>query len=431
MPEDAVLTDMRADWNRRAEEDANYYVAFGRKNQSLDEFFASGADQVRAFETELKRKPAAFWKGVSALEIGCGPGRLLRPLSRHFREIHGIDVSDEMLRRARQNLEGVPNIHLHPASGAALSGFPDDSFGFIYSYAVFQHIPSREVVMNYLAEAVRALAPGGLFVFQINALPDRGHVQSTWDGVRISAEEIIAFARRAGVLLLQLNDKETQYMWVTLQKVGQAFSLPLATPQLIRIRNAYTGEPVIPASGRFGAASIWMADLPEQADLLKLSAWVDGVEAYGCYVSAPINRLRHLNIILPKGTRTGMVPVDLYLNGAPVFRAQLARVIPPGPRFPHVCSLTDAVNLLSTHRVESGTARLVMEEVSEPQRLRIHVSGREAEPSYLCVNPLHERYQFDFPMPPGTSPGYNHVELLLGERRFAPIGIQVEASHAG
>jgi hypothetical protein len=278
---------------------------------------------------------------------------------------------------------------------------------------------------------VRALAPGGLFVFQINALPDRGHLQSTWDGVRISAEEIISFARRAGVLLLQLNDKETQYMWVTLQKVGQTFSLPIPTPQLIRIRNAYTGEPVIPASGRFGAASIWMANLPDDADLLKLSACVDGVEAYGCYVSGPINRLRHLNIILPKGTRTGMVPVDLYLDGQPVFLQQLARIIPPGPRFPHVCSLTDAVNLLSTNRVESGTARLVMEEVSEPQRLSIRISGSQTEPSYFCVNPLHERYEFDFPMPPGTKPGFNQVELLLGERRFAPIDIQVEAPHAG
>jgi SAM-dependent methyltransferase len=420
---------MRADWNRRAEEDANYYVAFGRKNQSLDEFFASGADQVRAFETELKRKPAAFWKETAALEIGCGPGRLLRPLSRHFREVHGIDVSDEMLRRARQNLEGVPNIHLHRAA-AGLSAFPDATLGFIYSYAVFQHIPSREVVMNYLAEAVRALTPGGLFVFQINALPDRGHQQSTWDGVRIGAEEIIAFAQRAGVLLLQLNDKETQYMWVTLQKVRQALGLPASAAELIRIRNAYTGEPVIPASGRFGAASIWMANLPEDADLLKLKAYVDGVEAYGCYVSGPINRLRHMNIILPPGTRTGMVPVDLYLEGQPVFLQQLARIIPPGPRFPHVCSLTDAVNLLSTNRVESGTARLVMEEVSEPQRLRIRVSGKETEPAHFCVNPLHERYEFDFPMPPGTTPGFNQVELLLGERRFAPIGIEVAGLHA-
>ena len=79
----------------------------------------------------------------------------------------------------------------------------------------------------------------------------------------------------------------------------------------------------------------------------------------------------------------------------------------------------------------SGAARLVMEEVSEPQRLRVSVSGREAEVTPFCVNPLHERYEFDFRLPPETSEGLNQVELRLGERRFAPIPIQVEYPHAG
>jgi len=425
MAQDAVLGVMRADWNRRAEEDANYYVAFGRKNQSEEEFFSSGADQVRAFEMELKRKPAAFWRGAAALEIGCGPGRLLRPLSRHFRELHGIDVADEMLRRAEANLRGIPNIHLHHAGDSALSAFQDETLDFIYSYAVFQHIPSRAVVMNYLAEAVRALKPGGLFVFQINALPDRGHLATTWDGVRISAEEVIAFARRAGVLLLQLNDKETQYMWVTLQKPAAASEDNMGTVELVRVRNAYTGEPVIPASGRFGAASIWMENLPDDADLLSLSAYVDGVEAYGCYVSPPVNRLRHFNIILPRGTRTGMVPVDVFWRGEALFRNALARVIPPGARVPRVCTVTDGVNLLSINKIESGIVKLVMEEVAQPERLRARVSDIEIPVSYFCVNPLHERYEFDFRLPAGLRDGSSEIDLRLGERTFAPIHVEV------
>jgi len=30
---DGTFPDMREDWNRRAREDANYYVAFGRRDQ--------------------------------------------------------------------------------------------------------------------------------------------------------------------------------------------------------------------------------------------------------------------------------------------------------------------------------------------------------------------------------------------------------------
>src|SRR5271154_879106 len=175
MSGEPVVDLMRAEWNGRAEEDANYYVAFGRKNQSQEEFFDSGADVVRALEMEMKRRPPEFWPKASALEIGCGPGRLMKPMSRHFGEIHGVDIAEEMIHRARQNLAGAPNVRLHHVEDSSLSEFPGESFDFIYSYAVFQHIPSRDIVMSYLEHAVRVLRKGGLFVFQISGLPDQGH----------------------------------------------------------------------------------------------------------------------------------------------------------------------------------------------------------------------------------------------------------------
>src|SRR5881227_2023381 len=75
----------------------------------------------------------------AALEIGCGPGRLLRPLSRHFGEIHGVDVSDQMIALAKERLRDTPNAFPHHSSGSDLSLFPDEKFDFVYSYAVFQH----------------------------------------------------------------------------------------------------------------------------------------------------------------------------------------------------------------------------------------------------------------------------------------------------
>ena len=46
---------MRAEWNERAREDAHYFVAFGRREQDDDEFFATATDVVRELEAELKR----------------------------------------------------------------------------------------------------------------------------------------------------------------------------------------------------------------------------------------------------------------------------------------------------------------------------------------------------------------------------------------
>jgi len=74
-------------------------------------------------------------------------------MSRHFAEIHGVDVSDEMIRMARERLRDTPNAHPHHGTGSDLAMFPDEKFDFVYSYAVFQHIPSREVVFQYLREA--------------------------------------------------------------------------------------------------------------------------------------------------------------------------------------------------------------------------------------------------------------------------------------
>ena len=94
---------MREDWNRRAKEDAFYYVAFGRRQQNHDEFLATAADAVRGLEYDLARLPSSVeLSDRKALEIGCGPGRLMGFMSRHFGEIHGVDVSDEMIRMARR-----------------------------------------------------------------------------------------------------------------------------------------------------------------------------------------------------------------------------------------------------------------------------------------------------------------------------------------
>ena len=132
----------------------------------------------RVFETELKRFPKdANRRAWRALEIGCGPGRLMKPLSRHFGEIHGVDVSDEMIRLARERLADIPHAHVHATNGASLAQFADESFDFVYSYAVFQHIPSRDVVLEYMREIRRVLKPGGFFRGQFNGLPHSGDIR--------------------------------------------------------------------------------------------------------------------------------------------------------------------------------------------------------------------------------------------------------------
>src|SRR5438067_590657 len=218
MSDTNVSRQMRSDWNERAREDAYYYVAFGRKGQDDDEFFATAADVVRGLEAELKRLPTGDRRARKALEIGCGPGRLMRPMSWNFGEIHGVDVSDEMIRLAGEKLSNVPNAFPVQNDGTGLGCYKDEYFDFVYSYAVFQHIPSRQVVFNYLNEARRVLKTGGIFRCQLNGLPATSKQYTTWEGVRLTAEEVAAFASDNDLQLLSIEGIDTQYMWVTMRK---------------------------------------------------------------------------------------------------------------------------------------------------------------------------------------------------------------------
>ena len=85
-----IKSQMQQDWNSRAVEDANFYVAFGRRNQDTQEFFDTGNEMVTSSEWELKRIPCTNPRARRALEIGCGPGRLMRPLSRYSARFTGL-----------------------------------------------------------------------------------------------------------------------------------------------------------------------------------------------------------------------------------------------------------------------------------------------------------------------------------------------------
>jgi ubiquinone/menaquinone biosynthesis C-methylase UbiE len=415
-----VHDQMRAEWNERAREDAHYFVAFGRREQDDEEFFATAADLIRELESELKRlSPDAPPAQRRALEIGCGPGRLIRPMSRHFGEIHGIDVSDEMIAHARRKLAGMPHAHVHHASGSDLALFPENHFDFVYSYAVFQHIPSRDVVFSYLRETVRVLKPGGIARLQINGLPKSARAYTTWEGVRIGSDEIHAFTRECGMRLLSLTGVDTQYMWTTWRK-----------PAPVRIRslcNAFSSEQAVPASGRLACLALSVENLPELADLNSLRVLVDGVPGTICYIGPRgHNGLSQINVFLPTGTRTGLLPVRLELHGHRLCADKFAHVMPPGPTVPRLTALSDAVNLLSPQTIESRLIKATMEEVDDIQSFIATVDGvAVTSVETFRTDPLTERWEVNFRLPDEIAPGGHALEVRLGRRLLSRIGIEV------
>ena len=164
-----LLERMRRDWNERATQDGEHYVYTRDSNSDEGDFEASGRvnyDQlVRPYLPVLLNGRSPSCSRVA--EIGCGLGRITRSFAEEFLEVHGIDVSPRMIEQARSRLRDYPNVILHVGSGQDLGSLPGNYFDLAFSYLVFQHIPSREVVENYIREAARVLKPEGAFRFQL------------------------------------------------------------------------------------------------------------------------------------------------------------------------------------------------------------------------------------------------------------------------
>jgi SAM-dependent methyltransferase len=191
---------MKRDWDRRARENARHFVNDSRTDWTDQDFFASGelfvAEEILTDTGNIfqGRDPAS----MRVLEIGCGAGRVTRALSSIFGEVHAVDVSGEMVARARAALHDRPNVTLYQNNGCDLAVVPPLVFDFAFSSHVFQHIPSREVIESYVREVSRLLRPEALFKFQVQGAPSEDKPDDTWHGVSFTEEQATAMARRCG-----------------------------------------------------------------------------------------------------------------------------------------------------------------------------------------------------------------------------------------
>lgn len=152
---------------------------------------------------------------MRVLEIGCGAGRLTRALSNIFGEVHGVDVSGEMVAQARKALADRPSVHLYQNNGCDLTVIPEVPFDFAYSAIVFQHISNREIIETYVREVYRLLRPGALFKFQVQGnLDTQSKPSDTWVGVPYSEAQAKALALRCGFEPRYMHGAGEQYFWL-------------------------------------------------------------------------------------------------------------------------------------------------------------------------------------------------------------------------
>ena len=426
-----VSRQMREEWDRRAREDAFFYAGFGRRQQRAEEFLTSAADTIRKIEGELARLPPGSPHSRRALEIGCGPGRLMLQLSRNFGEIHGVDVSGEMIALASENLKHTPRAHVHATSGSDLAIFHDEYFDFVYSYIVFQHIPDRAIILNYLRESRRVLKTGGVLCCQLRGAPPLpSEIQretATWTGCFFTADEILAFSRENTFWLVLLEGLETQYLWTSWNKPASGAGCDLSRFHLKAVTATADGRNLVPARGRDAAISLWIDGLPPSCHLGNLQVKFDGVGVAGCYLS-PLNATGacQLDARLPPGLTDGHYEVALACNGLVVGESRPLEVTPAPLRHPRVLSVSDGINIASKNRVETGGMKVTMEDIERPEEVEFRIASRPPEfLQYECKDPITDTYEFAFHLSDKTRRGMQLLRIVVSGQELAAERIEV------
>ncbi len=214
---------MRRDWELRARQNARHYVLTGQSQWSDEEFFRSG--EITMQEDILNDLPNICQgrepNEINVLEIGCGAGRVTRAFANFFGGVWAVDISPEMVRQAQEAVAGLPNAHVFLNNGKDLSvlyprGLTEaPRFDFAFSSMVFQHIPSRKVIENYVRDVHLLLRPGALFKFQVQGDSTApSWAGDTWIGCSFTPDDARAMAARYGFELRYEEGAGGQYYWL-------------------------------------------------------------------------------------------------------------------------------------------------------------------------------------------------------------------------
>lgn len=142
------------------------------------DFFATGETYVASLLERIS-KLASGWD--SALDFGCGVGRLTIPLAGHYRRVAGVDVSPGMLAEMKRNLQaqGVDNVDAFLTIDEL-----EGPFDLVHSYIVLQHIEPKTGI-KIISRLCDLVAENGVLAI---------HITYDWDASM--AKKIVYALRR-------------------------------------------------------------------------------------------------------------------------------------------------------------------------------------------------------------------------------------------
>jgi ubiquinone/menaquinone biosynthesis C-methylase UbiE len=157
------------EWKQWGKDDPLWGVASWANKQkdgaspwTEEEFYSLGASDWQDF---LHQWQQYGLNNQSCLEIGCGAGRITKQLALSFDHVYAVDVSEEMISRARQAI-GSTNVQFSVIDGLHLPQ-EDSLVQAIFSTHVLQHLDNAEIGLSYFREFYRVLGAGGTIMIHL------------------------------------------------------------------------------------------------------------------------------------------------------------------------------------------------------------------------------------------------------------------------
>ena len=99
------------------------------------------------------------------IDVGCGMGDTDRFLNGTFEELHGVDISNQLVEAAASR---NPSVSYRAAREGEPLPYPDSSFDLAFAICVVHHVPPQEWA-HFVGEMARIVRSGGLVaIFEHN-----------------------------------------------------------------------------------------------------------------------------------------------------------------------------------------------------------------------------------------------------------------------
>jgi ubiquinone/menaquinone biosynthesis C-methylase UbiE len=178
--------DWQVFWDEKASASTDFQ-ATGRGLMGVPGYLYTVAEIVRLLDLR---------QGERLVDVGCGVGLIALSLSPWLSHIDAIDISPNLIARAKDNLSGVGNVNARVGSLTEIP-LPENCFDKLLAYSVLQYLGGVDAVSQAFREVSRVLKPGGKALMAANPDPERRY---KYEEILMKRSDGLAVQRELAIL---------------------------------------------------------------------------------------------------------------------------------------------------------------------------------------------------------------------------------------